>query len=338
MKKLTIGIPVLNCCSTIENCLLPLLSSENDEFIKIIILINDSKDGSEEIIRKICKDHAKADIKIIDDGPAKGIEHAIWRLVDLCKTEWIWLLSGDDIPVENWRELASQLIESNNDLGVFQTIQADGEGQPLFYRNNMRLIDPTIEWSFSFPKEKDVFLNKIKSTDAIFSCISNVIFKKSLWQDTKEDDYLPYKGTNFMHSMRLLAHLNTATHMKASGAPLVFKRGGEDSFGKLGLIGRALMTYESYGQNLKGFSSSDLVSIKSAADYEWPWYKCVKVIREAEDSVIREAEGSKMISKFLQLRFRNDSIFLFLIASRVLKPFVYLPLIIKLKKFFIRKY
>ena len=300
LEKLTIGIPVLNCRDTIESCLLPLFEIVNPEVFTIIILVSDSDDGSIDVIKEICRSNDKTNIEIIFDGPAKGIEHAIWKLVELSKTEWIWLLSGDDIPVKNWFQLVSSFLEKNHDLAVFQTIQANSLGEPLFYRNNMKPTNSVAERSYIFPEQKKAFLSKIKSTDAIFSCISNVIFKKSMWQHISEDKYAHYKKTNFMHSMRLLANLNTATRMKVYGEPLVVKRGGEDSFSKLGLIRRALMTYESYGQQLEGFSRTELAFIKSAADYEWPWYRCIKVISGTKESQLKH--------KFLRSRFRSWSI------------------------------
>lgn len=330
MKKLTIGIPVLECCDTIKDCLLPLLRSGDTDFFTIIILVNDASDGTMESLTSIGEIHETVDIKIVNDGPAKGIEYAIWKLMELSETEWVWLLSGDDIPVKDWSGLVLDFLTTNHDLAIFQTIQADELGHPLFYRNNLKFMSETTEYSYIFPKEKKAFLAKIKSTDAIFSCISNVIFKKSIWHEAVEDEYIPFKGTNFMHSMRLLASLNRSTHMKVSGVPIVFKRGGDDSFSKSGLINRAMMTYNSYGQSLRGFSNYELKFIKSSADYEWPWYKCVKVDNQPGERQLKD--------KFLHLRFGSLAFVIFRMSSMLLKYTINYSIVIKLKRFLVRKY
>ena len=330
MRKLTIGIPAYNCRNTIESCIKPLLAAESLDLFSIIILVSESSDGTMKRLQEIVKSNKNADIKIVDDGPVKGVESALWRLVEICETDWIWMLSGDDVPVDGWFNLVYNIVNTNYHMAVYQFIRADEIGRPLFHYCNMKTLDQSEEWTFNFPIDKKKFLSKIKTTDAIFSFISNVVFRKSMWQATNKDSYLAFKGTNFMHSMRLLANINNDTKLKVSGSALIFQRGGESTFSKGGLIQRALMSYHSFGQPVDIFDRSERFLIKSAADREYPWYRCIKIVSRATDK--------KLIKEFLALRFSKFARILFYIIFFISNRWILNPAFIKIKRLLFKKY
>lgn len=116
---LTIAIPTYNRPQLLTqqiSRLLPQLTSE----IKVIIYDNNSTTPAKEAIGDLCT----GEILIVTNPTNVGADANICRCFENCDTEWLWVLSDDDIIMENAIATVIDSIKSNRD-SIFINFKAD---------------------------------------------------------------------------------------------------------------------------------------------------------------------------------------------------------------------
>ena len=92
-EQLTIIIPTYNRCDSLKETLNDLCLKNIDQ-VKIIVLDNNSTDNTESLVRE-----CKAKYEFIDYKKNKvniGLNANLLRTIEICETEWLWMLGDDD--------------------------------------------------------------------------------------------------------------------------------------------------------------------------------------------------------------------------------------------------
>ncbi|MGL5053247.1 MAG: glycosyltransferase family 2 protein [Cetobacterium sp.] len=110
-KKLTIAIPTYNRENQLKNTLNQLRNNINKNKVKILILDN----CSEYDVFKLKKEFFDLDIEIKKNVCNIGGNANIAKCFEIVETEWMWLLSDDDMPVNEVIQKILNDIETSDD-------------------------------------------------------------------------------------------------------------------------------------------------------------------------------------------------------------------------------
>lgn len=196
MKELiTIIVPIYNSEKYLERCLSSILNQTYSNLE--IILIND---GSEDSSKKICKDFANTDKRIVlintkNNGPAKarnlGLEKATGK--------YISFIDADDYVEKDMIEtLYKALTEKKADMvrANYDTIKDD-----KILSNNENVLDKLYD-----KNNINEFIQNVISED-VKSFIWLLLIKKECIKDNFSEEIFIYEDTNFY--LTTLSNINT---------------------------------------------------------------------------------------------------------------------------------
>jgi glycosyltransferase involved in cell wall biosynthesis len=115
LYKFSIFLPVRNGGHHFKQCVRSILEQTNQNF-NLIVLDNLSTDGSLEWIYTLNDSR----IIIYESKKDLSIEENWARILSMPKNEFMTIIGHDDLLDKNYLDIMSQLIESNNDAGLYQ--------------------------------------------------------------------------------------------------------------------------------------------------------------------------------------------------------------------------
>lgn len=153
---LTILIPSYNHEKYIIEC---LKNAVNVNIIgkKIIIIDDGSEDGTPDIVKKFIKNNPKKDIKFIEKKNA-GLVSSLTLGLSLVRSEFIYLVASDDVPVCSGIELCVNKLVENPKLkfiiGGADNLYLDGSLSRAYRESHLGFFNLEYE-----EKKKQVFIN-----------------------------------------------------------------------------------------------------------------------------------------------------------------------------------
>lgn len=126
MIELSIFIPTYNRNAVLlENLalLLPQLTAQ----CRLVIIDNHSNTPVEETLRDLLGRYRSCDISIIRNRLNIGGNANITRCIELCESEWLWILGDDDVPNEHAIEVALRAIREAPENCVYQNFATPGK-------------------------------------------------------------------------------------------------------------------------------------------------------------------------------------------------------------------
>lgn len=112
--KLTVAIPTWNRPVQLRRTLEVLLPQLSDDCY-LLILDNASDIPAESVVAELANGLIPESIRIIRNRVNIGGDANILRCVELCDSEWVWLLGDDDIPVPECVSIIISCINKNSD-------------------------------------------------------------------------------------------------------------------------------------------------------------------------------------------------------------------------------
>lgn len=184
-EKISIIIPVYNVEQYIDRCLSSVIS-QTYRNIEIIVVIDGSKDGSEEICEKYAKNDKR--IKIIKQEN-KGLSAARNNGLEHASGQYVMFVDSDDYVDENFCLTPYQkLIETGSDIVMFDYM--------IYYRykTRKRLISDT-EFTVEAPDILKLNLEKV-----IREAIWNKIYKIEMFDNVRfpEGEIYEDYGTTYL--------------------------------------------------------------------------------------------------------------------------------------------
>ena len=113
INNLTIGIPIFNGRKSIPKVLDSIVNYKD---VEIIISDNCSTDGTIEILNEFSSKHKN--IKVNFNKSNIGFDSNLMKCIELCKTDFMWLLSDDDIVKNNGINIVNNIIQKNKSYGL----------------------------------------------------------------------------------------------------------------------------------------------------------------------------------------------------------------------------
>jgi glycosyltransferase involved in cell wall biosynthesis len=109
--KITIGIPFLNCQSTLADAIRSVFSQTREDW-ELILLDDGSRDGSLAIANSVQDDR----VRVVSDGINRGLIARLNQLVELARGDYFVRMDADDLMHPMRLERQVRLLEERADL------------------------------------------------------------------------------------------------------------------------------------------------------------------------------------------------------------------------------
>lgn len=111
-EKLTVIIPTYNRVNSLKLTLISLCQYNRDN-IEIIVLDNNSNDDTQKVVTEMQAHYHF--IKYQRNKVNIGLNANLLRTIEICETEWLWMLGDDDFIIENCFEIIQTNISKLTD-------------------------------------------------------------------------------------------------------------------------------------------------------------------------------------------------------------------------------
>ncbi|MBI5387434.1 MAG: glycosyltransferase family 2 protein [Verrucomicrobia bacterium] len=137
---LTIAIPTYNRNETLKKSIVHLLPQITPD-CQLVIQDNHSDTPVAESVNNICKCYPGVSVKIVRHRWNLGATANILRCLEVCETEWIWILGDDDIVAAGAVDTVLKNVSNNDDSIYFSFLtqaHKDTGARRLSYRSRGR--------------------------------------------------------------------------------------------------------------------------------------------------------------------------------------------------------
>lgn len=191
---LTIAIPIFNGAKYISQTLNSILKQKN---VDIVISDNNSTDETKKILKKYSEKYSNIQINF---NPTNiGFDLNLRKCVELCKTDYVWLLTDDDIIRDGAVETVNNIIKNNS----------NNKGYGLIYVDNLHEYNGIKEVKFGSDPNKFFEYTKFRSGG-----MSSNIINRKLWKNV---DFKKYTDDwpHLVYSIIVLTHSNYYIHFES---------------------------------------------------------------------------------------------------------------------------
>ncbi|MGC9218827.1 MAG: glycosyltransferase family 2 protein [Athalassotoga sp.] len=278
---LSICIPTYNRGNYLKELLLSIINNNIRENIKgkieICVSDNNSTDNTEVVMAEIQK-LSDIKIKFHKNHQNMGADFNYLKSVEISNGTYCWLIGSDDAITTNSINEIIDLIEYNDDVGIFlfDRIETDINMKPYRYRKWLREDIKTLKIDTHNHSELSNYFLHVRSLGGIFSYLSSIIVKKSLWDSVKFDDI--FIGTAYAHVYILLSILVSGTKFMYINKAYVLCRTGNDSFFQ-NLVQRFLLDIDGYLKLREKVIKTESLGIDfiEIIKYEHPFYNIIRI-------------------------------------------------------------
>lgn len=284
--KLSICIPTKNFGEFIGQTLQSIIDQAADG-LEIVVVDGGSTDNTQDVVKKYKQ--IFPGLRYFRQERAMGVDRDLATAIELTRGNYCWLMSADDVlkPGAVYRIL--QEIDLGLDTYLYNRTECDRDLKPL--RDRFWLEKSIGDRTFDFSRRREMleYFNSARSLGALFSYISTIIFSRRRWCQVEMDDKVA--GTNYQHVSTLFTILKQGGKHKYIRQPLVFCRGGNDSFlqkNDSGIVARLLIDIDGYhllGERL--FSDREMrMAFMKVMQYEHHWFMWIRLAIRVQDDTL----------------------------------------------------
>jgi abequosyltransferase len=243
MHTLSIVIPVHNCGKFLSDAVHSVTSQAQSIECDFELLIFDG--GSTDDTPKIASELQLRFpyIKYFRQEFKGGIDHDMDRAVAQAKGSHCLLLSGDDILKEAglaW--CIDKMINGTSDIYLSMhticDISMKSAGDYKIFNSGGSFVS-----DLNRPNDRISYLNNADNTEAVFSFMSGLLFRRLLWLEGRVSSQ--HMNTCWGHVARFFSiSIKQSLRVEYSARVLIDKRGENDSFAHQGLVKRISITID----------------------------------------------------------------------------------------------
>jgi abequosyltransferase len=231
MIKITFCIPTYNRADYLKETI-DCIINQSDETIEIVVSDNCSNDNTEYVVYEASKKFSN--IKYFRWDKNEGADLNYLKSVELASGEFCWFMGSDDIISPNAIKTVKQYLNSDIDVALCSQFICSKDMVPLKTHYLLGHTEPDKIYRLGDEKDLVEYFTKSKSHSALFGYLSTIIFRRERWNSITYDK--SYTGTLYSHMFMLYSFLENRLNLQYIRMPLVFWRGGNDSFGGKGKI------------------------------------------------------------------------------------------------------
>jgi abequosyltransferase len=250
--KLSVPIPVYNFAEFLPETLDSILSQDCAEQVEILVVDGASTDGTPELMQRLCAGHPNLRYHRL---PEKGgIDRDMAKCVELAKSEYCWLFSGDDIMSPGALRAILAEIESGHDVYILKHMECLKDMRPLM---EYPVLEPDIPGVFELSDEAQRldYFKRAKNSEAFFSFMGGLVVKRSAWNRLPLNS--DFVGSCWAHAARFFELMKSGLSVKYTGRVRLQRRGENDSFSDKGLVRRYQLQVEGFHRLVDTFFGRD---------------------------------------------------------------------------------
>lgn len=211
--------------------------------VEIVVLDGGSTDDTPEVLRRLTNMDER--VRYIRHDKKGGIDRDLDACVRHACGTYCWLFSGDDILKPGGLAAAFASLQSGHDVYLCEHDQCDiGMHRigpyPIFNRGDRFDVD------LGRADERNAYLSAARNTEALFSFMTGVVVRRSLWLETPCPEQ--FMGSCWGHVARFLEAARSRLTVAVVGASWVDRRGDNDSFRSSGYVRRLALAIEGYNK------------------------------------------------------------------------------------------
>jgi abequosyltransferase len=239
---LSICIPTYNFGAFIGETLESIVSQATDD-VEIIVVDGASTDNTPEVVRNFQRRFPGLSYRRLPERG--GIDRDMAISVDLAKGEYCWLFSADDTMEKNSIGFIKSHLRPEIDFYLCGLTLCDFQMNPL---RPHPVLNARAGSEFDL-SEKDArirYFSLAETTTAFFSFMSSIVFRKQKWDEVPlQEDFV---GSCWAHVARVFRMIPGGLRVKYLGAPVLSKRGDNDSFLDRGLVHRLAIGIDGFNR------------------------------------------------------------------------------------------
>lgn len=264
---LSFCIPTYNFGDYIGETLDSIISQAADD-IEVVVIDGGSTDNTAAVVAE--KAQQFANIRYIDVGKGRGVDRDILESVAQANGTYCWLLSSDDVLVPGAVEEIRKQLNGDWDALLVGMWICDLELKRLWEHPILTLEKPdTFDWSDD--ASRTTYFEKAQTTTAFFSFISDVVFRRELWDNLPESD--AFVGSCWIIAAKMFdAAKSKGIAVRYLPDSLLEKRGDNDSFLSRGVAKRvelAVGGFQRVTDHFWGAGSQESAQVKRVLQYEY---------------------------------------------------------------------
>lgn len=217
--KLTIGLPTYNGAKQIAETLEAVvnqISNEISPYVDVLISDNASTDNTKSIIESIQK-KSNINIEYVRNSENIGYDKNIDQIFKYSKSDYVWTLADDDVPVTGTIEkILKLIIQHQPDIII---LNFDCYDQKLENKMHSMQLPPRI--TCSTPS------SFFKNSHGRYGQVSSLIINRKKWMLANVEDAF---GSNYVHIFAVYKIMLSGT-AEIIGEPLIKVRLGSENFG-----------------------------------------------------------------------------------------------------------
>lgn len=280
--RLSICIPTHNFGKFI-GATLKSIADQHNELLEVVVVDGASTDCTPEVVRSFEKQ--LPGMRYIRLDTKGGIDRDMAYAVEAATGEYCWLMSSDDVIRPGAIVKVMAALNAGGDIFLCNRIECDIALKPK--RDKRWLRRSIVSHTYRFQSSNDfvAYFRDARSLGALFSYMSSIVFRRSMWQQVVYDGSLD--DTNYAHVYRLFSMLKHGGQLVYLSDPLVLCRGNNDSFAVSGLAKRLAIDLDGYKRiaDKIAFDESEKKSFLGVIRHEHPWYSWYWIARERNDAV-----------------------------------------------------
>lgn len=244
---LSFCIPTYNRASELEQLLLSIeasikVSGRPLSDFEICISDNASTDETPNVVQG-WQNRLPEQIRYFRSDQNVGPDRNYLQAVSIASGEFCWLLGSDDAVSEDAVQQALPTLQGR-DVILCNRQECDLQLKPT--QRGSWLAPDVDEVTVDFSSDSDIvaYLSQARSIGAIFSFLSCIIVRRSLWNRAPDPDR--FVGTAYPHVYIILAGLRSGGTLFFTKKDWILNRQGNDHFMKDGQAKRILIDLSAY--------------------------------------------------------------------------------------------
>ena len=191
MILLGICIPNYNRINKLKRLILEIVEQirrdELSETVQLCISDDCSPEDPSVMIENLIQENSDIDIKYVRKSVNMGMDHNFKDSVLLSDADYAWIIGNDDLPYECGIKSVVEFLENHRDVDFLVTPfdVFDGQGVFRFTLNPLECEKSKCFDTHNLQERGELF-RSIKHNSGIFGFLSNVVFRRELWEKNKK--------------------------------------------------------------------------------------------------------------------------------------------------------
>lgn len=333
---LSFCIPTYNRREYLEQNLNSIVKQiEADSINKIEICVSDncSNDGTIDMLEEFKRKFKNINLRYYVNDKNIGPDLNYLQAVKIAKGKFCWFMGSDDMLNEGALKKILNIIQTSDHAVLLSNrYECDINMKPFKYVNWFKGNTKT-EFFFRNDQVLVEYLNASKDIACLFSYLSSLVFKKSLWDSIVFDN--SYIGTAYSHAWILLSVIKkNKCSLIIINSPLILSRSDNDSFAIHGSNKRIKLDFDGYYKIARDLYSDNLEVFNSLLSVINRFHNFFRLLKIKSNSKINEWKDLYSVLK----RNVYPDFYLFILNTfpmKILKLIVPLfPLIKRVKKMY----